>query len=309
MKQKQIIHTLHILLFSILIPFFSAFALEHLPNELFQHPEKEFVFRLNNGDLVTGIVIESINDPTEGEGIRLKTELGRAVIFANQIADFYLKDKRYRHNHRIYLQPTAEPISNNYFIGAFQLLFVYAGGGIADIVSLTLGRSLIPSIPANDQLSLINAKATVFTERFENIEGSFSFAIGANLGFANHNNRLIHYYTVASFKGERTLFNGTLFYKSGTGNSYGVYFGHNKFDMTYQDGSLGIGLGLDTKFSKWHELHFIGELWNTNVSKPPHTAVLLGFRLANTTFSADFGLSFFTVPYVAPFVSFTYTPF
>lgn len=286
-----------------------SYSLEELPNELFKYPEKEFVFRLNNGDLVTGIVLESINDPNEGEGVRLKTELGRAVIFANQIADFYLKDKRYRHNHRIYLQPTAEPISNNYFIGAFQLLFVYAGGGIADILSLSAGRSLIPSISGKEQISLLNAKVTFYGEKFESMQGEFNFAVGANLSFANHDNRLVHYYTVASFRGERTLFNGTLFYKAGSGNFYKVYFGHNEFDMIYHDGSLGIALGIDTKFSKWHDLHFIGELWNTNVSKPSHTAVLLGFRLANTMFAADFGLAFFTLPYVAPFVSFTITPF
>lgn len=286
-----------------------AHSEESVLSGLKANDDKIYVFRLKNGDLITGSVIEFISDEIEGDGIKIKTELGKAILFSGQIADLSEKGEYYRHNHRIYLLPTAEPIGNNHFIGSFELLFFYAGAGIGDFLSITAGRSMIPGIASKEQASVINAKATVYREDFESFPSSMYIAFGGNLAWINHNNRLMHLYGAATFQLERTIITGSLFYKGGSGSAYTLFFGQNEVGMVYEDGAIGLGLGLDTKFSAWHDLHFIGELWNINIAKPTHTGVLLGFRLCDTQFSADFGLSFFTQPIVAPFFSFAWTPF
>jgi hypothetical protein len=68
-------------------------------------------------------------------------------------------------------------------------------------------------------------------------------------------------------------------------------------------------MGIDTEISGRHGLHFIGELWNSDVNQPTNSGVLLGLRLFNSGFSADFGVAFFMQPFVAPFASFVITPF
>jgi hypothetical protein len=100
-----------------------------------------------------------------------------------------------------------------------------------------------------------------------------------------------------------------MFYKAGSDDYYKVRMGANSIDMNYADGSFGLGIGIDSRFSSMHDLHFIGELWNSDVTRPTHSAVMLGLRLCSSNFSADFGLSFFTQPFVAPFCSFVWTPF
>ena len=88
-----------------------------------------------------------------------------------------------------------------------------------------------------------------------------------------------------------------------------VKFDDNTINMKYENGNVGIALGLDTRIGSSRTLHFIGELWNSNITKPTNTAVLLGLRLAGQSVSADFGLAFFTQPFAAPFMSFVFTPF
>jgi hypothetical protein len=81
------------------------------------------------------------------------------------------------------------------------------------------------------------------------------------------------------------------------------------YPFVYEDGSFGLALGVDTHLSAWKDVRIIGELWNSNISKPTDTGVLLGVRLGNTKFSADFGLALFTSPFLLPFTSFSWTPF
>jgi hypothetical protein len=274
-------------------------------------PDQEltYIIRLNNGDLVTGKVIELIEDAKYGKGIRFQTELGKAVIYESQISSLIPKDEYYKHSHRIFLQPTAEPISSDHFVGLYELFFLYGGVGITDYVSITAGRSFLPYIPSQDQISEINGKISIFTMDFEDVQGKMSLAFGANLAFINHNNRFIHYFGVVSFTGQKSLINLTLFYKAGSEDSYIIKIDEWEEQLIYENGSMGIGLGLDTRISKRHDLRFIGELWNVNIAKPTNTAILLGLRLNNAMFSADFGLAFSTQPFMAPFASFTITPF
>jgi hypothetical protein len=114
---------------------------------------------------------------------------------------------------------------------------------------------------------------------------------------------------VATAALSRTSLTAAIFYKGGSKDIYRIRMANNALDLTYGDGAFGLGLGLDTKLSRMHDLHFIGELWNSDATKPTNTGVLLGLRLCNSSFSADFGLSFFTQPFIAPFCSFVWTPF
>jgi len=268
-----------------------------------------YSIRLNNGDIITGNCVEMLNDPIEGEGAKFATELGTATIFENQIAEIKKFEDLYRHNHRMYLMPTAEPIEGNHFIGNFELLLFYAGFGISDFLSFTAGRSILPDVPSKEQVSLFNIKVTPLSFPIDDVAELFTVSLGANLGFINHNNRLLHYYGNATMRLKRTTFTAALFYKASGNDIYIINFRENIWDMTYENGSFGIGLGIDTKFSKRNDLHFIGEIWNSNIAHPTHSAVMLGLRLSNSSFSSDFGLAFFTQPFVIPFVSFVWTPF
>jgi len=286
------------------------FAKEGILDNIEPDRNKIYVIKLINGDILTGYVVESISDPDEGEGIKFSTEIGTATIFEDQILEIRLLKEHYRHNHRIFLLPTANPIENNHFIGNFELLFFYAGAGISDIVSITAGRTLTPSeIRSDQQITVANIKVTLFNSDINSSSEKLSFALGGNLGFVNNDNRLIHFYGVGTLTLNRSAVTAAIFYKAGSDDYNKVIFGNNYIDLRYADGSFGIGLGLDTKFSRMHDLHFIGELWNSDVTKPTNTAVMLGLRLCSTKFSADFGLSFFTYPFVAPFCSFVWTPF
>lgn len=271
--------------------------------------EKPYIVLLTNGDILTGYVIEFTRNPEEGDGIKFDTELGTALIYESQIESIRLKEESNRHNHRVFLLPTANSIGSNHFIGAFELLFFYAGFGIADILSVTGGRTIIPQINSDEQLTVLNAKATLLSEEFSKINRKLSLAVGGNLSYINDRNRLIHYYAVGSFELNRTSLHAAIFYKGGSRNIYDLYFGENTLEMRYADGAFGLGLGVDTRIPDTHGVYFIGELWNSNIQEPTHTGVLLGIRLCNDTFSADFGLSFFTSPFVAPFTSFVWTPF
>ncbi len=287
-----------------------AFAAEGVLKYIAPSDEIRYIIRLTNGDVISGYVTESVSDPDEGEGIRFKTEIGTAIIYEDQIVEIVPFTSWYRHDHRVYLLPTAEPIRNNHFIGSFEVLFAYMGVGIGNFLSINAGTSFIPSIPGKQQIQSANVKATVLTTYFESINKKLTLALGGNIAFLNHNNKLLHLYGVGSFAFSKTTLTGAIFAKVSGTELFEMYIGNqNKFGFGYPNGAFGIGLGLDTRFSEKHDLHFIGELWNNDVSKPTNTLVLLGLRLCNTNVSADFGLLFATTPYAAPFVSFAWTPF
>ncbi|MFH1051351.1 MAG: hypothetical protein V1779_10545 [bacterium] len=303
----KIIVYINILLF--IFPVNNLFAEEGILDEITPDRNQLYVIKLVNGDILSGYVVEMVSHPEDGEGIKFSTEIGTATIYEDQILEIKAVRDYYRHNHRIFLLPTANPIESNHFIGNFELLFFYAGAGISDIVSITAGRTFIPSIRSDQQISVANAKVTLLNMDLNSKSEKLSLALGANLGFVNHDNRLIHYYGVGTVTLNRSSVTAAVFYKAGSEDYNKVKLGNNYIDLRYPDGSFGIGLGLDTKFSNMHDLHFIGELWNSDVSKPTNTAVMLGLRLCSSKFSADFGLSFFTYPFVAPFCSFVWTPF
>lgn len=270
---------------------------------------QEYIIRMKNGDLLTGTIVEMVSSPEDGDGIKFKTELGKATIYGFQIQEIRLKEENYRHSHKLFFLPTAEAIKDNYYISISELVLVNAGVGISDYFSITASRTLIPYINSDEQLTMFNAKATVLDMPFESTNGKMTVAVGVNYASLNDANKFYHFYGLATFRGDRSIFTTGIFYKNGSESFYTVKAKNEKFKVRYDDGSFGIALGLDTKFSNWHDIHFIGELWNSDISKPTNTGVLLGVRLSNTRFSADFGLAFFTQPLIAPFANFAWTPF
>lgn len=297
------------IIINLLLAFGFALNAKNITEDILPNKEIKYIIKLTNGDIISGYIVEMINDPDEGKGIKFSTELGTATIYDDEIEEIKLEKNYYRQNNRIYLLPTAEPIRNNHFIGNFELLFFYIGVGISDFASITAGRSFIPNIRSDQQFSVVNTKFTIYKMYLNSYNKKLSIAVGGNLAFVNSRNRLIHLYGVTTLSLNRSAITASLFYKIGSNDFYEVNFSNSKLGLIYPDGSFGMGLGLDTKFSNTHLLHFIGELWNSDVTKPTNTAVMLGLRICNSKFSADFGLSFFTQPFVAPFMSFVWTPF
>ena len=68
------------------------------------------------GELLIGTVVDIVSDEKEGKGIKLKTAIGTATIYESQIVEITALDDLYRHAHRVFLLPTAEPIKGNHFI-------------------------------------------------------------------------------------------------------------------------------------------------------------------------------------------------
>jgi len=287
----------------------TSFALDSFPRDIVQGSENIYYIRLEHGDVLTGYIKEFFNDPDDGEGIKFVTEVGTAPIFAFQILEIKSKNEIYRHGHRVYLLPTAEPIGDNHFIGSWEIGLIYAGGGIGDIFSLTAGRTMVPGLYEGQQGSIINGKFTVLKQTFESDPTVLFLGVGTNLAWINDANGIYHGYMNATLKGDRSSLTLAVLYKYGEKDIYDFRLSNNQLAAPYANGSFGIALGLDTKFSSRHDLRFIGELWNGDITRPSNTGVLLGFRLANTSVSMDFGLAFFTAPFAAPFVSFAWTPF
>ena len=168
---------------------------------------REYIVRLTNGDIISGEYDSFISDPEDGDAIKLRTDIGTALIYSDQIVEINIEEDYYRHKHRVFVLPTAEPISNDHFIGDFELLFLYCGIGIGDWVSITAGRSVLPSIPAKHQISDINLKTTLMNSYFGDANRKISLALGANIAFLNHNNKIMHLYGTGTMRLSRDQHN------------------------------------------------------------------------------------------------------
>ncbi len=296
-----------IVMLLLLIGFLPAFAgAIHIEN-LMPSEDIEYVFRLTNGDVLTATVLEVISGE-EKTGVKLKTMIGNAIIYENEIAEIRLREDYYRHSSRVYLLPTALPIADDHYLGNFELGLFMAGVGITKYVSVTVGRTILPIVYPDQQITLANIKGSYHAVRFEDIPADLYIGFGGNLAFLNDDNRLVHYYVNSTYLGDKSSVTATVFYKAGS-QEYFLFHYKNEFTpVIYPDGTFGIGLGLDTKFSDRNDLRFIGEVWNSDVNKPTSSLIMLGLRLAGTKFSADFGLAFFMEPMAVPFFSFVWTP-
>ncbi len=279
-----------------------------LPDDFDPPQDEVYYVRLINGEEYSGIIRDIIEDDKNGTTLKIKLMIGTAEIACSQIAELRPFEKLYRHNHRIFLLPTADPIGDNYFLGNFELLMLYAGAGY-DRFSITAGRTIIPGISAAEQGTLLNVKATIYSEKNIAMPGGFTLAVGSNLAWLNNANQMLHFYGNGTFTMTRTRLTLAMFYKHGAEDFFTISGGRfGNFNVQYPNGALGIALGFDTKFTAMNDVHFICELWNSDLAKPMNAGALLGLRIANTHVSADFGLSVWTAPAIAPFVSFVWTP-
>jgi hypothetical protein len=292
------------LIFSYSIIFADEFS-EFLDN----NSEKVLVIRLKNGDMITGIVEYISDDKTKEGTFRIKTQIGTTIIYFSEVKEIQIKDDLNRQRHRCFIMPTAEPIGKNHFISNYMIALFYAGFGIYDYVSVTAGTSLIPTVDSRDQISLINVKATVYSMDWETMKGGMSIALGANLAFVNNKNKFSHLYGNITLRGDRTDLTALVFVKTGEEDFYDLRFVDRVYPAIYFNNAFGLGLGMTTKFSERHDLYFVGEIWNTDISRLTNTGLLGAIRIQNSSFSADFGLMFFTVPALFPVVNFSWTPF
>lgn len=281
-----------------------------LPKDLSKSNSVAYYVRLINGDILTGNIID-IESTSKGDAVRLKTIIGTSTIYACEIAEIAPVLQQYRHKHRVFIQPTAYPIGNDHFIANYELAAFYGGFGISDFLSVTMARTFLPLQRGNNQFSDLNIKVSPQDMAFSTSDGNIAVAAGLNLSFANDINRMIHAYTVVSYTGNtrKSTLNMVMFYKAGTKDFTQVKVFNEYYDFNYENGALGIGIGLDTRISKRHDLRIIGELWNANITKQTHSAFMLGLRLSNSMFSADFGIAASTQPFILPVINFVWTPF
>jgi hypothetical protein len=261
--------------------------------------------------MLSGPVVETHTD-AEGAFIRVSSPIGRAKVFAKEIDWIGTRDEHYRHRHRGYIMPTAIPIKNDHFASLVEGVLPYLGVGIGEYVSLTGGRSLIPGIPWGDQVSVINAKVTVAKSTTGIVEeGMQYYALGLNGGWLNDVNFMGHIYGVASWTGKRTQASTLIFGKVAGEDTYTISAGDffSPFAFSYPNGTIGVGLSLDTRFPEFHDLHFVGELWAYDLTRPQQTMLYLGLRQNNTAVAMDFGLAIVPGPTVFPLVAFAWTPF
>ncbi len=281
-----------------------------LENMVFED-DVTYIVRLHNGDILSGPIVETHSD-AEGAFIRIAAPIGRAKVFAKEIEWISSVDEHYRHRHRGFIMPTAQPIRNDHFVSLVEGVMPYVGFGVTEYLSFTVGRTLVPGLPWSDQMSTINAKATIAKSHSGIVEDGWQYyALGVNAGWLNDVNFMGHIYGVASWTGKRTQATTMFFGKVAGEDSYLVSLGDfvDPFTFAYPNGTIGVGLSMDTRFPEFHDLHFVGELWSYDLTRPQQTMLYLGLRMANTAVAMDFGLSIVPGPVVFPLVAFAWTPF
>lgn len=297
-----------------------------------------YMIKLINGDIISANIIEIVSSIDQVKDILNQNTITREqvdnfvpfiiikafeeeiFIYEDEIMNISIRTNNnntyQKQNHSLFLMPTANPISNNHFIGSYELFFILGGVGIFDYVSLIGGYSFIPLTNTKEQITEINAKVSIPPIRLDN-SSNIVFAIGYNYAQVNKSNKLHHLFGVATYN-----FNGATNYENASNASVGIFyktgsqifpssivFFERGFDFNYPDGSFGMCGGFEKHFTNRKDLSVLFEIWNTDVVNAANTAILLGLRLSGKKFYSDFGLSVVTAPFVAPFFSFVWMPF
>ncbi|RPI66316.1 MAG: hypothetical protein EHM43_11570 [Ignavibacteriae bacterium] len=273
--------------------------------------DEVYVIRLENGDILSGPIVETAED-SSGAYVRVMAVIGRAKVYAKEIAWISTSDDSYRHRHRGYIMPTAQPIRNDHFVALIEGIMPYLGFGIGEWFSMTGGRTLIPGIDWSEQISVLDAKITVHSAPNGLVPGGEQYyALGFNGGWLNDVNFMGHVYGVATFTGMRTQASVMMFAKVAGADTYTLTAGDliDPISFALANGTFGVGLSLDTRFPEMRNLHFIGELWNADLTRPSNTALYVGLRLTSTAVAMDFGFTTVPGPAFVPTVAFAWTPF
>lgn len=304
--------------------------------ENFKDETTNYYVKLNNGDVISGNIIATINSIQElnaflgnnTENSIPTTEKFIPFIIINTFEEeiFVYEDEIMTINerknnintfqeqsHSYFLLPTANPIANKHSIGNYEIFFLYGGIGILDILSVSAGYSFIPFTTTSDQITIINTKFSTPAIKLQNVSANINFAAGINYAQVNNNNKLIHIFGLATYNFiSPNPANATIgiFYKAGKQDfpSTARLFGY-EFPFNYVDGAFGITGGFEKHLNTRKDLSLLFEIWNADIVNAANTAIMLGFRLSGKNLYADFGLSVFTIPFVAPFFSFVWMPF
>ena len=297
-----------------------------------ENNDKIYMISLNNGDVISANIIvaianlEDINDILNQNIIKDKEEKFIPFIIAKMFDEeiFIYEDEIMNiaertnnnntfkwQNHSYFLMPTANPISNNHFIGSYEMFFIMGGIGIFDYVSIFGGYSFIPLTNTREQITLINTKVSIPPIKIDN-NSNIALATGYNYGQINNNNKLHHLFAIATYNhNAENPANASIgiFYKAGEQDYSRIILFERFFDIIYPNGAFGVCGGFEKHFNTRKDLSLLFEIWNNDVMNGANTGILLGLRLSGKKFYSDFGLAVITAPFVAPFFSFVWMPF
>src|SRR5205085_5999608 len=92
-----------------------------------------------------------------------------------------------RDGYRHFIMPTAKPIEGGYF-GFWELAFMQAGYGFGDVVSLSAGFTVMPTVAFRSQFGFIQAKLTLYDDL------GFTLAGGLNFLRLTSDNTFLHFF-------------------------------------------------------------------------------------------------------------------
>ncbi len=265
------------------------------------------IIYLNNGDIISGEVSEFIDDKEYGLGLKIDSDLGKAIIYEEQIKDIRTGSNYYRYQNRSLLLPTAYPIENDHFAGLTELALVNAGFGITKYFSIMGAHSILPATNYDSQVFYINAKATIFNDIIDNRLGKFAIATGVNFARIGKGSQMWHAFLGASLDFGTTIISSNLFYKFKGGDIYDYRFNSYLWTYPFMDGAFGITLALDKELSEKGP-HLFVEVINGDINNYKQTSVLTGMRFSNNRFAADVGLGLIG-GFPLPIMQFFWTPF
>lgn len=250
---------------------------------------------LKDGNDITGFIISS-----DSLTITLKTKSGVTIILPRdrieQInrpkieyvdGEFYIIDPN---DARLFLGPTARPIrKNSLFFSDVELFFTMAGFGIADVVSVVGGVSIIPF--SDQQLIYINTKVTPLHTKYADLAAGFIYMNGTS----SHSEGLKIGYLGGTFGTKRASFT------TGLGVS---------FQKGSNAASTMIIIGGEARAS--NNVKFLLENWIFTYKDTP-SLTFGGIRVFGSALAADFALMKIWDKYASnaswpffPYVSITY---
>lgn len=202
---------------------------------------------------------------------------------------------------RVFLLPTANPIGGGHgYLSVYELFFLYGGFGIGDVVSISGGMTLIPGLGLSSQASTLQAKFTVVQDK------GFAMALGGNIGWITAPNQYTHLFGNMSILIDSAWYTLALFYKmTGPDEPYVNVMPFGNWAFRYS-GGLGVALGAEWALRNRTDMHYVAELWNSDISNPRSTAIFGGLRIGNDMFTGSFGLVFAASPIIFPAASFAY---
>lgn len=282
-----------------------------------QQRQLDYVVSLKNGDVLTGKLLQDKNpvDEKHTASLAIQTRVGVVTIATTDILSLIPQFFFYRQSHHTCLLPTAFPISDNHYLGSYELVGMETGVGIGNIVSINGSGVLLPSV-ASVPLHL-HIKATLFAAVDEGGTG-VGAAIGGNFLRLTPEHSMLHLYSVATYTEPAFSINGIIMVHCNQQSRYNLTFGrlyHAEFE--YQTGAVGIGFSADVALSDHKDIRLIGEFWTPRLQRffDPTLVALGAVRFCNRTFSADFGMFFqpwfLNIPQqlAIPFVRCSWTPF